>query len=95
MYTSVVQCIHAEKFAIDLGADHLTFEGVMGDFRLRLTSREKKSCKVIPGKKIPTLKMKFFMVYNDGKKSSQLSVRKKKKQTKSPIPPSKVSRSPP
>ena len=42
MYTSVVQCIHAEKFAIDLGADHLTFEGVMGDFRLRLTSREKK-----------------------------------------------------
>ena len=60
MYTSVVQCIHAEKFAIDLGADHLTFEGVMGDFRLRLTSREKKSCKVIPGKKNSNTENEIF-----------------------------------
>ena len=39
----------------NLGADHLTFEGVMGDFRKKISyrqiSKEKRSCKELPCKK--------------------------------------------
>ena len=47
------------------GAERLTFEGGMADFRkkifCRLISRRKNSCKEVPGeKKIPTLKKYIF-----------------------------------
>ena len=69
MYNSSKLCMHLLCSAFMLRnlqwIDHLTFEGVVeGDFRTkiswRLTSREKNSCKEIPSKKIPTLKIKLF-----------------------------------
>ena len=66
-----------------LGADHLTFEGVMGDFR------KKMSCRLISGgkknmqinsweKKHPALKKISLMTYNAEKNSYTVISREKK-----------------
>ena len=48
------------------GADHLTFEGVMGDFRKNVLQTDfgKKHANKFLGKKYPALKKMSLMTYN-------------------------------
>ena len=78
-----------------LEADHLTFEGVMGDFEkkmsCRLISRGRKHANKFLGKKIPTLKKTSLLTYNAeknfylqrglGKNSQTKSVKSRKPQS--------------